>query len=57
MTSVDMKVTSRGVLIPRTLLAAWGDVEKVEIEQCEDAILIRRKSQAHRGPVRNAHGR
>lgn len=57
MTSIEMKVTSGGVLIPRTLLAAWGDVEEVEIEQCEDAILIRRKSQAHRGPVRNGHGR
>lgn len=32
MTSVDIKVTFRGVLIPRPLLAAWGDVEEVEIE-------------------------
>ena len=43
MTSVDIKVTSRGVLIPRPLLAAWGDVEEVEIEQREDAIIIKPK--------------
>ena len=43
MTSVDMKVTSRGVLVPRPLLAAWGDVEEVEIEQREDAIIIKPK--------------
>jgi len=28
------------VLIPRTLLAAWGDVEEVEIEQRVDAIIV-----------------
>jgi hypothetical protein len=38
-----MKVTSRGVLVPRPLLAAWGDVEEVQIEQREDAIIIKRK--------------
>jgi hypothetical protein len=43
MTSVDTKVTSRGVLVPRPLLAAWGDVEVVEIEQHEDAIIIKPK--------------
>jgi len=42
-TSTDMKVTSRGVLVPRPLLAAWGDVDEVEIEQREDAIIIKPK--------------
>jgi hypothetical protein len=40
MTSSDLRVTSRGVLAPRPLLAAWGDAEEVESEQREDAIII-----------------
>jgi len=30
---IAVKVTSQGVLVPRPLLAAWGDVGEVEIEQ------------------------
>ncbi len=40
MTSTVMKVTSQGVLVPTSMLAAWGDVDQVEIEQREDAIII-----------------
>ena len=43
MTSTVMKVTSQGVLVPTTMLAAWGDVDEVEIEQREDAIIIKPK--------------
>ncbi len=43
MTTIDMKVTSRGVLVPRPLLEPWGDVEEVEIEQREGAIIIKPK--------------
>lgn len=43
MKSIDVKVTSRGVLVPRRLLAAWGDIEEVEIEQHEDVIIIKPK--------------
>ncbi len=42
-TVVEAKVTSQGVLIPRPLLAAWGEVEEVEIEQHRDAIIIKPK--------------
>ncbi|GAB4549647.1 MAG: hypothetical protein Kow0063_44460 [Anaerolineae bacterium] len=40
MTKVAVKVTSQGVLVPRPLITAWGDVEEVEIEQQADAIII-----------------
>ncbi|MFW6115545.1 MAG: hypothetical protein ACOC7Y_00625 [Chloroflexota bacterium] len=43
MASIDIKVTSRGVLVPRPLLAGWEDVEEVEIEQRDDAIIIKPK--------------
>ncbi len=43
-TASDIKVTSQGVLVPRPLLAAWGDIEEVEVEQRSDAIIIKPKS-------------
>lgn len=43
-TSTDAKVTAQGVLVPRPLLAAWGDIEEVEIEQRSDAIIIKPKA-------------
>jgi len=42
-TPIDVKVTAEGVLVPRPLLAAWGDVEEVEVEQRADAIIIKPK--------------
>jgi hypothetical protein len=42
-TARDIKVTAQGVLVPRPLLAAWGDIEEVEIEQRADAIIIKPK--------------
>ena len=38
-----VKVTSQGVLVPRPLIQAWGDVQEVEIEQRPDAIVIKPK--------------
>lgn len=38
---VAAKVTPRGVLIPRSLIAAWGNVREVEIERHADAVVIR----------------
>jgi hypothetical protein len=39
-----VKVTPQGVLVPRPLIAAWGDVEEVQIEQHADAIVIKPKA-------------
>lgn len=44
MTKVAVKVTSQGVLVPRPLIAAWGDVQEVEIEQQADALVIKPKA-------------
>jgi len=41
MTVVAAKVTPRGVLVPRALIAAWGDVQEVEIEKHADTVVIR----------------
>jgi hypothetical protein len=41
-----IKVTNQGVLVPRPLLQAWGDIEEVEVEQRPDAIVIKPKSPA-----------
>jgi len=41
---IAVKVTPQGVLVPRPLIAAWGDVEEVEIEQHPDAIVIKPKA-------------
>ncbi|MBU0490248.1 MAG: hypothetical protein KKA73_10800 [Chloroflexi bacterium] len=41
MAVVKAKITARGVLVPRSLLPAWGDVQEVEIEQRAGAIIIR----------------
>ena len=48
---VAAKVTPQGVLVPRPLIAAWGDIQEVEIEQHADVIVIKpktnRASQLH----------
>jgi hypothetical protein len=41
-----IQVTSEGVLVPRPLLQAWGDIEEVEVEQRPDAIVIKPKASA-----------
>ena len=41
--AIEVKVTSEGVLIPRPLLPAWEDVEKVEIERCGETVIIKPK--------------
>lgn len=41
MTIVSAKVTPRGVLVPHTLIAAWGNVREVEIEKHADTVVIR----------------
>lgn len=40
---VDVRITPEGVLIPRPLLEAWGDIQEVEIEQQVDALVIKPK--------------
>ena len=40
------KVTSQGVLVPRPLIQAWGDIEEVEIEQRPGAIIIKPKGRS-----------
>ena len=46
--TLAIKVTPQGVLVPRPLIAAWGDVEEVHIEQYADTIVI--KSKANHPP-------
>ena len=47
MTVVAAKVTPRGVLVPRALIATWGDLREVEIEKYADTVVIRpRPSEA-----------
>jgi hypothetical protein len=38
-----IEVTAQGVLVPRPLFRAWGDVREVEVEQRADAIIIKPK--------------
>ena len=46
--AVSVRVTPQGVLVPHPLIAAWGDVKEVEIEQYPDAIVIKpRTDQAN----------
>jgi antitoxin component of MazEF toxin-antitoxin module len=40
-----IKVTVQGVLVPRPMIQAWGDVQEVEIEQHSDAIIIKPKGR------------
>jgi hypothetical protein len=40
-----IKVTVQGVLVPRPMIQAWGDVQEVEIEQRPDAIIIKPKGR------------
>jgi antitoxin component of MazEF toxin-antitoxin module len=41
-----IQVTSQGVLVPRPLLQAWGDIQEVEVEQRPDAIVIKPKARS-----------
>jgi len=41
---VAVKVTPQGVLVPRPLIMAWGDIQEVEIEQHANAIVIKPKT-------------
>ena len=43
MVVVAAKVTPRGVLVPRSLIATWGNVREVEIERHADTVIIRPK--------------
>jgi len=43
-TVIAVKVTPQGVLVPRPLITAWGDVQEVEIQQHADVIEIRPKT-------------
>jgi hypothetical protein len=40
-----IKVTLKGVLVPRPLLQSWGDIQEVEVEQRPDAIIIKPKEK------------
>lgn len=44
MTMIARRVTQRGVLIPRALIRAWGNVQEVEIEQRPDAVVVKPKA-------------
>ena len=44
MTIVAVKVTQRGVLVSRELIAALGNVQEVQIESRPDAVVITRKA-------------
>ncbi len=44
MTVIATKVTPRGVLVPRKLIAALGDVQEVQIEGRADAVVITRRA-------------
>ena len=41
MPAIAAKVTSRGVLVPRSLMASWGNVHQVEIELQGDVVVIK----------------
>jgi len=43
MVVIAAKVTPRGVLVPRSLIATWGNVREVEIEKHADTVVIRPK--------------
>jgi hypothetical protein len=43
MAVIAAKVTPRGVLVPRSLIATWGNVREVEIERHADTVIIRPK--------------
>jgi len=48
--TVAVKVTPKGVLVPRRLVPAWDEVQEVEVEQREDALIIRPRSPDTRRP-------
>jgi antitoxin component of MazEF toxin-antitoxin module len=51
--TTELKVTAQGVWIPRSLLDAWEDVEEVEIEQRDDALIIKPKPN-HTDPTQDS---
>ena len=44
MTLATVRVTQRGVLVPRSLIKTWRNDQEVEIEQRADAVVIRPKT-------------
>lgn len=40
---LSAKVLPEGVLVPRSLVSDWGDVQEVEIERRADALIIKPK--------------
>jgi hypothetical protein len=52
MTIIARRVTQRGVLVPRALIRAWGNIQEVEIEQRPDAVVIKPKA-ARAGDLRD----
>jgi len=40
---ISAKVLPEGVLVPRSLVSAWGDVQEVEIEQRAGTLVIKPK--------------
>ncbi|PKO20295.1 MAG: hypothetical protein CVU38_20880 [Chloroflexi bacterium HGW-Chloroflexi-1] len=52
MTIIARRVTQRGVLVPRALIRAWGNIQEVEIEQRPDAVVIKPKT-ARAGDLRD----
>ena len=43
--TVVVKVTPQGLLVPHSLIAAWGNIKEVEIEQQPNAIIIKPKAK------------
>jgi hypothetical protein len=50
--ALSVKVTPRGVLVPRRLVEPWGDVMEVQIEQTVRALIITPKNHSG-GPARD----
>ena len=48
MTAIAAKMTSRGVLVPRSMMAVWGNISEVEIELQGNLVVIK-PSQTHDG--------
>jgi virulence-associated protein VagC len=47
--TVSVKVSQQGVLVPRSLVAGWDEVQEVDIEQRADALIIRpRRAETER---------
>jgi len=42
--AITVKVTPKGMVVPYSLIRAWGDVEEVEIARRADAVIIKPKA-------------